>query len=116
LDGFRALVDTSTTVCGSAAGAAGTWRRSFPELAELPAGLTLDGDLVAFQNGTPHVPLVCDRLLHRRPGIKRFYVVFDLLALDGEPTLDVPGNTATQSFARRCRFSSRQLRRRRTDA
>jgi ATP-dependent DNA ligase len=69
-----------------------------PELAGLPAGLTLDGDLVAFQSGTPHFPLVCDRLLHRRPGIKLFYELFDLLALDGEPTLDVPPNTGYAEF------------------
>jgi ATP-dependent DNA ligase len=39
-----------------------------PELAELQAGAVLDGELVALnEEGKPHFPLVCQRLLHGNP-------------------------------------------------
>ena len=39
-----------------------------PELASLPRGLVLDGELVAFnEHGAPHWPLLCERVLHRQP-------------------------------------------------
>jgi hypothetical protein len=35
------------------------------ELATLPRGLVLDGELVAFnERGAPHWPLVCERVIH----------------------------------------------------
>ena len=36
-----------------------------PELKQLPRGLVLDGELVAFNNfGAPDWPLLCGRVLH----------------------------------------------------
>jgi bifunctional non-homologous end joining protein LigD len=58
-----------------------------PELGDLPAETTFDGEIVAFADGLPHFPLVCDRLLHRDRSVPLTYVIFDVLALDGEPTM-----------------------------
>jgi bifunctional non-homologous end joining protein LigD len=61
-----------------------------PELGDLPARCVFDGEIVAFDNGVPHFPLVCDRLLHGDQGVPLTYVIFDLLALDAEPTTARP--------------------------
>jgi ATP-dependent DNA ligase len=58
-----------------------------PELVDLPAGVMLDGELVAFADGRPHFPLVCDRLLRGDSSIALMYVIFDVLAVDGEPVV-----------------------------
>ena len=46
-----------------------------PELAALPVDATLDGELVAFgEDGWPHLPLVCDRLLFGRATVPLVFV------------------------------------------
>jgi bifunctional non-homologous end joining protein LigD len=87
-DGFRALVSRNGDFqVRSRRG----WNMTalLPELADLPAEAILDGEIVAFADGRPHFPLVCDRLLHRDKSIPLTYVIFDLLALDGEPTMSL---------------------------
>ena len=65
-----------------------------PELASLPRGLVLDGELVAFnEHGAPHWPLLCERVLHGNLKIPVTFVAFDLLAVDGH---DVTGNPWSQ--------------------
>jgi bifunctional non-homologous end joining protein LigD len=55
-----------------------------PELAGLPAGLVLDGEIVAFNEaGVPHWPLVGQRVLHGDDSIAITYAVFDVLRIDG---------------------------------
>ncbi len=55
-----------------------------PELAALPDGLAVDGELVAFgSDGLPSFPRLCDRMLHGRKRIEVILVVFDVLAIDG---------------------------------
>ena len=55
-----------------------------PELRELPPGLVLDGELVAFNDaGAPHWPLVVERVLHGNTAIPLTFVAFDLLRVDG---------------------------------
>jgi bifunctional non-homologous end joining protein LigD len=62
-----------------------------PELASLPDGLVLDGELVAWgDDGLPSFPRLCERMLHRHSGIAITFVVFDVLAVDGIPTLRQP--------------------------
>jgi bifunctional non-homologous end joining protein LigD len=56
----------------------------------LPADTVFDGEIVAFENGRPHFPLVCDRLLHGDRSVPLNYVIFDVLRLEGEPTLRLP--------------------------
>jgi bifunctional non-homologous end joining protein LigD len=87
-DGFRALVSRNGDFqVRSRRG----WNMTalLPELADLPAEAILDGEIVASADGRPHFPLVCDRLLHRDKSIPLTYVIFDLLALDGEPTMSL---------------------------
>jgi bifunctional non-homologous end joining protein LigD len=54
-----------------------------PELGSLPAGLVLDGELVAFDNGVPHFPDLTRRLLHGDRSIAVTFVAFDVLHADG---------------------------------
>ena len=55
-----------------------------PELAGLPDGLAVDGELVAFgDDGLPSFPRLCDRMLHGKRRIEVMLVVFDVLAIDG---------------------------------
>jgi bifunctional non-homologous end joining protein LigD len=61
-----------------------------PELADLPAEAAFDGEIVAFADGRPHFPLVCDRLLHRDSSVPLTYVIFDVVALVGESTIHLP--------------------------
>jgi bifunctional non-homologous end joining protein LigD len=61
-----------------------------PELGDLFAGCVFDGEIVAFDEGRPYFPLVCDRLLHGDTGIPLTYVIFDVLAVDGETTIARP--------------------------
>lgn len=88
-DGFRGLVRTGPAfTVRSRRG----WQmtRLLPELA-LERELVLDGEIVAFnQEGAPHFPLVSRRLLHGDASISVRFVVFDLLALDGESLLERP--------------------------
>jgi ATP-dependent DNA ligase len=88
-DGFRALVSRNGDFqVRSRRG----WNMTplLPELGDLPAEAVFDGEIVAFSDGRPHFPLVCDRILHRDSSIPLTYVIFDLLAFDGEATTHLP--------------------------
>jgi hypothetical protein len=62
-----------------------------PELATLPIFATLDGELCAFGPGrSPDFPLICERMLMRRSGIRVTYMVFDLLSLNGHDLTSAP--------------------------
>ena len=48
-----------------------------PGLEELPPGLLLDGELVAFnESGAPGRPLLCGRMPHGNPSIAVTFVAF----------------------------------------
>ena len=82
-DGFRAIVSTEN---GLQIRSRRAWNMSdrVPELRELPPGLVLDGELVAFNDGgAPHWPLVVERVLHGNTAIPLTFVAFDLLRVDG---------------------------------
>ena len=82
-DGFRAIVSTED---GLQIRSRRAWNMSdrVPELRELPPGLVLDGELVAFNDaGAPHWPLVVERVLHGNTAIPLTFVAFDLLRVDG---------------------------------
>jgi bifunctional non-homologous end joining protein LigD len=82
-DGFRAIVSTEDCLQIRSRRA---WNMSdrVPELRELPPGLVLDGELVAFNDaGAPHWPLVVERMLHGNTAIPLTFVAFDLLRVDG---------------------------------
>ena len=82
-DGFRAIVSTDD---GLQVRSRRAWNMSerVPELRELPPGLVLDGELVAFNDaGAPHWPLVVERVLHGNRAIPLTFVAFDLLRVDG---------------------------------
>jgi bifunctional non-homologous end joining protein LigD len=60
-----------------------------PELAALPQGLGLDGELVGLgDDGLPSFPRLSARVLRGRDGIAVTFVVFDVLARDGRSTLE----------------------------
>jgi bifunctional non-homologous end joining protein LigD len=62
-----------------------------PELAELPAQGVFDGELVSFDgDGRPDFPAVCHRILNGDYSFKLTFVVFDLLAVDGQLTMALP--------------------------
>jgi bifunctional non-homologous end joining protein LigD len=62
-----------------------------PELARLPEGLVLDGELVALgDDGRPSFPRLSNRILHGHDGVAVTYIVFDVLACDGESTMALP--------------------------
>ena len=97
-----------------------------PELRELPPGLVLDGELVAFnEHGAPHWPLVVERVLHGNTAIPVTFVAFDLLRVDGHDVTCNPwsqrrtllegiwGRAPLRPFGRRVRRRPRALRRRR---
>jgi hypothetical protein len=83
-DGFRAIVSTERDLrIRSRRG----WNMTpaLPELAKLPAGLVVDGEVVAFNDaGDPHFPLLARRVLNYDRSIRAHLIVFDLLRLDGE--------------------------------
>src|SRR5919204_4516643 len=82
-DGFRALVSTER---GLEVRSRRGWEMSerLPELAALPDGLVLDGELVAFgADGRPSFPLLGLRVLHGRSAIAVTLMVFDLLRVEG---------------------------------
>jgi bifunctional non-homologous end joining protein LigD len=88
-DGFRAIVCTH-------AGLRVRSRRGrniaplLRELAALPEGLMLDGELVAWEDGLPSFPRLCRRLLHGDHGIAVTYLVFDVLYVDGKSAMVLP--------------------------
>jgi ATP-dependent DNA ligase len=61
-----------------------------PELSDVPVEGVFDGELIAFADGQPYFPLVCDRLLHGDRTVSLTFAVFDILELDGEPTMGLP--------------------------
>jgi bifunctional non-homologous end joining protein LigD len=87
-DGFRAIVGRNG---GFRVRSRRGWdmTKLLPELADLPVSATFDGELVAFADGRPYFPLVCDRLLHGDRTVRLTFVVFDILELDGEPTMQL---------------------------
>jgi bifunctional non-homologous end joining protein LigD len=83
-DGFRALV---STIDGLQVRSRRGWNmtEALPELHALPEGLILDGELVAFNRaGDPHFPLLSRRMLRLDRSIQVQFMIFDLLAVDGE--------------------------------
>jgi bifunctional non-homologous end joining protein LigD len=82
-DGFRALVSRNGQV--SVKSRRGWDMTSLvPELAALPDGLAVDGELVAFgDDGLPSFPRLCDRMLHDKRRVEVMLIVFDVLAIDG---------------------------------
>jgi ATP-dependent DNA ligase len=61
-----------------------------PELPDLPPGLVLDGELVAFDSGgDPHLPALSQRVLHRDRRIAVHLMIFDLLHVDGTSLLNL---------------------------
>jgi bifunctional non-homologous end joining protein LigD len=81
-DGFRAIVSTED---GLRVGSRRGWDMTdrLPELAQLPAELILDGEIVAFRDGLPHFPDIVARVLHGETTIAVTYAVFDVLRVDG---------------------------------
>jgi bifunctional non-homologous end joining protein LigD len=89
-DGFRAIVATED---GLTVRSRRGWSMSdrLPELAGLPTGLVLDGELVAFgQDGRPSFPLLNARLLHGRVGIAVTLMIFDVLRVEGLDAMCLP--------------------------
>jgi bifunctional non-homologous end joining protein LigD len=89
-DGFRAIVRTGNDyTVRSRRGWNMTERVS--ELAAIPADAVFDGELVALgEDDWPYFPAVCDRVLRGYKRIRLTYLIFDLLELDGEPTIGLP--------------------------
>ena len=89
-DGFRAIASTLNglrVLSRRGRDMAG----QLPELEPLPAGLVLDGELVAWgEDGLPSFPLLSARMLRKRSGIGVSYLIFDVLAYEGEPTMQLP--------------------------
>ena len=89
-DGFRAIVRTGPDYMVS--GRRGWPMAEFlPEFSSLPITGVFDCELVAFGNdGKPSFHRLCQRMLNRQQGIAVALVVFDVLALDEEPTIALP--------------------------
>jgi bifunctional non-homologous end joining protein LigD len=81
-DGFRAIVSTEEDL---AVRSRRGWNMTqvLPELRSLPAGLVLDGELVAWEGSEPNFPLVGRRVLNRDMSVPLTFVIFDLLRRDG---------------------------------
>jgi bifunctional non-homologous end joining protein LigD len=88
-DGFRAIVCTRD---GLRVRSRRRWDMTsfLPELAGLPDGLMLDGGLVAWEDGLPSFPRLCQRVLHGDRSIAITYLVFDLLHVDGASAMCLP--------------------------
>jgi bifunctional non-homologous end joining protein LigD len=83
-DGFRALLSTEGVPLRIRSRRGWDMTPLVPELSALPVSAILDGELVAFgADGAPDFPLLCERMLMRRPGIAVTYMVFDVLSDDG---------------------------------
>jgi bifunctional non-homologous end joining protein LigD len=83
-DGFRAIVSTEGEPLRVRSRRGWDMTPLVPELSALPVAATLDGELVAFgDDGAPDFPLLCERMLMRRPGIPVTFMVFDLLSIEG---------------------------------
>ena len=89
-DGFRAIVSTEN---GLEVRSRRGWPMAdrLPELARLPTGLVLDGELVAFGlDGRPSFPLLGLRVLHGRDAIPVTLIVFDVLRVEGLDAMLLP--------------------------
>jgi bifunctional non-homologous end joining protein LigD len=88
-DGFRALVCTHDGLrVRSRRGR--NMARLVPELTDLPDGLMLDGELVAWEDGLPSFPRLCERLLHGDHEVPLTYLVFDVLYVDAKSAMVLP--------------------------
>jgi bifunctional non-homologous end joining protein LigD len=89
-DGFRAIVSTLTGLrIRSRRGWDMTER--VEELAGLPEGLVLDGELIALgDDGLPSFPRLSERVLHGHDGIGVIYVIFDVLVNAGQGVMALP--------------------------
>ena len=61
-----------------------------PDLEAVPTGLVLDGELIAFDDGRPSFPLLCNQVLHRNSEASVTFVAFDVLYPDGGDTMPLP--------------------------
>jgi bifunctional non-homologous end joining protein LigD len=62
-----------------------------PELAELPEGLVLDGELLSLgDDGLPSFPRLSARVLHGHREIPVVYVIFDVLVHGRESSMGLP--------------------------
>src|SRR5262249_12274540 len=98
-DGFRCLLSTEKNV--RAVSRRG-WDMTelLPEFASFPVFGIFDGELVAFDSGgVPDFPLVCERMLMRRPHIPIVYVIFDVLSLDGRSLIGQPYSERRRQLA-----------------
>src|SRR5262245_6586706 len=88
-DGFRAIVSTED---GLRVRSRRGWNMTsaLPELAGLPAGVVLDGELVAWRDGERYFPNICRRILMADRSIRLTYMVFDLIAVAGEDLTEMP--------------------------
>jgi bifunctional non-homologous end joining protein LigD len=83
-----------------------------PEFSALPIKGLFDCELVSFGNdGKPSFHRLCQRMLNKQKGIAVALVVFDVLALNDEPTMQLPylerrGILESLSFGRGCHVSS----------
>jgi bifunctional non-homologous end joining protein LigD len=86
-DGFRAIVRSGERFeVRSRRG----WRMTelLPELKRIPVEGVFDGELVSLdRDGRPSFERVCRRMLTRDATVPVTLVVFDVLELDGEPTM-----------------------------
>jgi bifunctional non-homologous end joining protein LigD len=89
-DGFRALVST----VGRLRVLSRQWWEMtphLPELAGLPRGLALDGELIAFgDDGKPSFPRLCQRMLQGHEDVPIMLIAFDVLHGNGSSTLRLP--------------------------
>jgi bifunctional non-homologous end joining protein LigD len=92
LDGFRARVCTHGSRLRVRSRRGSDMTSRVPELAEcLPSDVQLDGELIAWKDdGLPDFHRLGQRTLNRDTSIPVSYMAFDVLALDGEPTLRLP--------------------------
>src|SRR5690242_10190645 len=82
-DGFRALVSTED---GLRVRSRRGWNmtETLTELAGLPAGLVIDGEVIAFnKKGDPHFPLLARRVLNRDRTVNAHLMIFDVIHVDG---------------------------------
>jgi bifunctional non-homologous end joining protein LigD len=86
-DGFRAIVSTED---GLRVRSRRGWNMTpaLPELRNLPTGLVLDGELVAWKGRVQWFPNVCRRVLNADLSVSVTYVIFDLLRIDGTDLSD----------------------------
>jgi bifunctional non-homologous end joining protein LigD len=89
VDSFRAIVSTED---GLHVRSRRGWNVTpvLPELRQLPTGLTLDRELVAWCGQEPYFPLVCRRVLNRALSVPVTFVIFDLLRIDGTDVMKRP--------------------------